>query len=79
MRGRAMLGIISARRAARFLTRGVSRSTQSKMPFVRWPELETIVNGLKLAGCRLLSRDRDFFRRPDHWVVVLDIFSTSRI
>ncbi len=43
------------------------------MPFVRWPEVETIVNGFELTGCRFLSRDRGFFRRPGYWFAVLDI------
>ena len=68
-----MLGIILARRAGWFLTYGVRRSAYSRMPFVRWPEVETIVNGFELTGCRLLSRDRGFFRRPGYWVAVLDI------
>ena len=40
-----MLGIILARRAGWFLTYGVRRSAKSRMPFVSWPEVETIVNG----------------------------------
>ena len=68
-----MLGIILARRAGWFLTYGVRRSAYSRMPFVRWPEVETIVNGFELTGCRLLSRDRGFFRRPGYWVALLDI------
>ena len=68
-----MLGIILARRAGWFLTYGVRRSAYSRMPFVRWPEVETSVNGFELTGCRLLSRDRGFFRRPGYWVAVLEL------